>query len=141
MNPNRQNNRLVTPVGPGYGRRPGGRPAGTPVNSVCVTPATVTGCAGGVGVVGVASDCCEPCCDPCCDPCCESGNNSGIIGGIIIGQGNAGCNKETMLNGMPIAMAYVPWQSYGNVYNLQTALQRGTLFQELDLDFAGRRCN
>ena len=51
------------------------------------------------------------------------------------------CNKETMLRGLPIAMAYVPWQDYGNIYTLPQALRNGTVFAELNLDFAGRRCN
>ncbi|MBR6643352.1 MAG: spore coat associated protein CotJA [Lachnospiraceae bacterium] len=38
-------------------------------------------------------------------------------------------------------MAYVPWQSYGNLCPMPQALRIGTLFQELNLDFAGRRCN
>jgi hypothetical protein len=65
-----------------------------------------------------------------------------VIGNIIFGGcADADCNKETTLSGCPIAMAYVPWQSYGNIYPLQQAIQRGTMFRELDLDFAGRRCN
>ena len=51
------------------------------------------------------------------------------------------CNKETVLSGLPIAMAYVPWQCYGNIYPMQQALRNGTMFRELDLEFAGRRCN
>ncbi|MBO5353571.1 MAG: spore coat associated protein CotJA [Lachnospiraceae bacterium] len=38
-------------------------------------------------------------------------------------------------------MAYVPWQCYGNLYSLPQALKNGTLFRELDLEFAARRCN
>ena len=65
-----------------------------------------------------------------------------VSGGIILGGcDDAGCNKETTLSGCPIAMAYVPWQSYDSIYPLQQAIQRGTMFRELDLDFAGRRCN
>ena len=121
MNPNRQNNRFGAP---GCGNRPSGRPVNVQgCSNVCVTPAATAGC----GIVGVVNDCCDPC-------------GTGAVGGIIIGQqqGGDGCNCETV---MPIAMAYVPWQSYGEVYPMQTALQRGTLFRELDLDFAGRRCN
>lgn len=81
----------------------------------------------------------------CCNPvpvqtssCC----NNAVAGGIIVGGcAEAACNKETTLSGYPIAMAYVPWQDYGNIYPLQQALRSGTMFQELNLDFAGRRCN
>lgn len=66
----------------------------------------------------------------------ETGGNS-ISDGCV----DKGCNKETTLNELPIAMAYVPWQSYENIYSLSQALQNGTMFCELNLDFAGRRCN
>ena len=70
--------------------------------------------------------------------CC----NDTVVGNIIVGGcADADCNKETTLSGCPIAMAYVPWQSYGNIYPLQQAMKNGTMFRELDLDFAGRRCN
>ncbi len=39
----------------------------------------------------------------------------------------------------PLAMAYVPWQEYKDLYDPETAWKRGTLFQELDLAFAGKR--
>lgn len=71
--------------------------------------------------------------------CCSNTN----VGNIIVGSGfpDAACNKETAMNGFPIAMAYVPWQDYGNIYAQPQALRNGTLFAELNLDFAGRRCN
>ena len=70
--------------------------------------------------------------------CC----NDTVVGNVILGNyADAGCNKETTLSNYPIAMAYVPWQSYGNIYPLQQAMRNGTMFRELDLDFAGRRCN
>ncbi len=70
--------------------------------------------------------------------CC----NDTVVGNVILGNcADVGCNKETTLSNYPIAMAYVPWQSYGNIYPLQQAMRNGTMFRELDLDFAGRRCN
>ncbi len=36
---------------------------------------------------------------------------------------------------MPIAMAYVPFQQWRNIYEPSEALQRGTIFKELDLPF------
>lgn len=44
------------------------------------------------------------------------------------------------LAGMPLAMAYVAWQNYCNVYDDCEALYHGTLFKDLDKDFYGRRC-
>ena len=37
----------------------------------------------------------------------------------------------------PIAMAYVRWQEFGNVYQPEMALVRGTLYPELDKPFCG----
>ena len=70
--------------------------------------------------------------------CC----NNAVAGNIIVGGcAEAACNKETTLRDCPIAMAYVPWQDYGNIYAQPQALRNGTMFAELNLDFAGRRCN
>ncbi len=38
-----------------------------------------------------------------------------------------------------IAMAYVPWQQPGTLYDADKGLSRGTLFPELDKPFLGRR--
>ncbi len=40
----------------------------------------------------------------------------------------------------PIAMAYVPYQQWSDIYQEDTALQRGTIFPELDLPFGGGDC-
>ena len=37
-----------------------------------------------------------------------------------------------------IAMAYVPWQQFQNLYDLDRALQVGTIFSELDKPFTGK---
>ncbi|MBR1592346.1 MAG: spore coat associated protein CotJA [Ruminococcus sp.] len=37
----------------------------------------------------------------------------------------------------PLAMAYVPFQQWGKVYDADEAINRGTLFPELDLPFGG----
>ena len=36
----------------------------------------------------------------------------------------------------PLAMAYVPFQQWGDVYDDNSALCKGTLFPELDLPFS-----
>ena len=38
---------------------------------------------------------------------------------------------------MPIAMAYVPWQVWQDIYDAEKGLHRGTIFQELDKPFQG----
>lgn len=46
--------------------------------------------------------------------------------------------KEVLkLDSMPLAMAYVPWQKWQNLYNRQAALKNGTLFEELNKPFKG----
>lgn len=44
------------------------------------------------------------------------------------------------LEGMPLAMAYVPWQKFCNLYDECEAIYKGTIFRELDLHFYGMRC-
>lgn len=39
------------------------------------------------------------------------------------------------LAGLPLAMAYVPWQCWHETYKPAEALHRGTIFPELDLPF------
>lgn len=50
---------------------------------------------------------------------------------------NAG-NENFDNNKFPVAMAYVPWQTWGQIYELPKALSAGTIFPELDLEFTGR---
>lgn len=45
---------------------------------------------------------------------------------------------ELRLSGrFPPAMAYVPWQRLDEMYTPETALERGTLYPELDKPFMG----
>ena len=39
----------------------------------------------------------------------------------------------------PLAMAYVPMQQWERTYDLDVALDRGTIFPELDLPFCAKR--
>ena len=41
------------------------------------------------------------------------------------------------LSGMPLAMAYVPMQQFQSIYELDEALQNGTVFPELNKPFMG----
>lgn len=63
-------------------------------------------------------------------------------------KNDCGCKekKDTFtgmgMTGMPIAMAYVPWQKWRRVYDVCEGFAKGTIFQELDLPFEGRGgCN
>ena len=57
-----------------------------------------------------------------------------------------GCCEETQapvcmhdpLRAMPVAMAYVPWQEFRDLYAVEKALHRGTIFEELDKPFSGK---
>ena len=55
------------------------------------------------------------------------------------GGSSCGCDKD--MDGMALAMAYVPWQSWGNLYEICEGFKTGTIFKDLDLEFLGRRCN
>ena len=45
-----------------------------------------------------------------------------------------GCSREA-LQSMPPAMAYVPWQFWGQTLELEKALYWGTIFPELNKPF------
>lgn len=57
-----------------------------------------------------------------------------------------GCNgrecsqntDRTLAENMALAMAYVPWQEWKQVYEPCQALEAGTIFPELNLPFLGR---
>lgn len=54
------------------------------------------------------------------------------------------CNMsqaEDVLNGLPLAMAYVPWQTFHHTFDLCKALHVGTIFPELCKPFCGKRGN
>lgn len=41
------------------------------------------------------------------------------------------------LSGLPLAMAYVPWQEWCAIYEVKRGFDRGTIFEELDKPFKG----
>lgn len=64
----------------------------------------------------------------------------------LVGNGeNCGCASgcDSCINGYPLAMAYVPCQSFEDLYSEEEALCNGTIFKNLNLAFTGRRvkCN
>lgn len=55
---------------------------------------------------------------------------------------NVCCERDDTLEGMPIGMAYVPWQNWKHIYESEKGFKRGTIFEELDLPFTGKGgCN
>lgn len=43
----------------------------------------------------------------------------------------------TQVDACPLAMAYVPWQSWTKTYEPEIAWNQGTIFPDLDLPFLG----
>lgn len=54
----------------------------------------------------------------------------------ITSTADCGCNCDP-LSGLPLAMAYVPWQEWNSVYEIEKGLQCGTIFKELNKPFRG----
>lgn len=51
--------------------------------------------------------------------------------------GDNACYDELSGTGIPLAMAYVLWQKWGNLYDPGRGLQIGTIFADLDMPFLG----
>lgn len=69
-----------------------------------------------------------------CNRCGGGGPVNPMVGGV----------RRIIDSEYPLAMAYVPWQSWNETYPLETALCKATLFPELDLPFTGcqrRNCH
>ncbi len=60
--------------------------------------------------------------------------------GFIMPTGSTVRSKfdDVELKNLPLAMAFVPMQRWGEVYSENDALERGTLFPELDKPFCGK---
>ena len=48
--------------------------------------------------------------------------------------------QVSSIDGLPLAMAYVPMQKFENLYEIDSAFCAGTLFKDLDKPFVGRCC-
>lgn len=76
----------------------------------------------------------------------SSQNYGGCPGGRMprpASGGNASfrsCRPRPDWSEFPIGMAYVPWQSFRNLYSYEKAFCVGSLFQELDQPFMIGRC-
>lgn len=46
--------------------------------------------------------------------------------------------RQDAWNDKSLAMAYVPWQTWCNIYEAEKGFHRGTIFQELDMPFLGK---
>jgi len=45
--------------------------------------------------------------------------------------------RNDALEGMPLAMAYVPWQMWRKLYDAEKGFSCGTIFEELNKPFRG----
>ncbi len=56
------------------------------------------------------------------------------------GRNTGGCpdTHDHFPADMPIAMAYVPWQRWRELYEPRKGLESGTIFRELDKPFLGK---
>ena len=52
---------------------------------------------------------------------------------LLQNAGTAAC-----INSLPLAMAYVPLPRWEDIYDTQTAFDRGTIFRALDKPFTGK---
>lgn len=46
--------------------------------------------------------------------------------------------KRDVSDNMSLAMAYVPWQTWRNLYDASKGFHCGTIFQELNMPFFGK---
>lgn len=53
-------------------------------------------------------------------------------------QPSVSMRRHDAWNDKALAMAYVPWQTWRDIYDAEKALEHGTIFCELDKPFLGR---
>ncbi len=70
-----------------------------------------------------------------------AGNGQDSSMGTCVTQACGSPCPTAQLEEMQLAMAYVPWQTFGTMYPMAQGLRRGTMFPSLDFEFTGRRCN
>lgn len=69
--------------------------------------------------------------------CSGSMNHSDSVNYGRRGSMNGSMEK---IDQYPIAMAYVPWQKYGDTFDLENGFRIGTIFPELNLPFMRAGC-
>lgn len=55
----------------------------------------------------------------------------------VLGHVNVTSGKEDHPDNFPVAMAYVPWQKWRHILDLEKGFHCGTIFQELYKPFLG----
>ena len=65
--------------------------------------------------------------------------NMGVMGDTAMRRKPDGCDRgNEPVDRMAPGMAFVPWQEWDDIYDMEKALERGTIFEELDKPFLGR---
>lgn len=76
---------------------------------------------------------------PGCNQMMNGQMMSGVSGAGAMNRRHDGCNPANEpVDQMTIGMGYVPWQKWQKIYELDEALSRGTIFEELDKPYLGR---
>lgn len=79
--------------------------------------------------------------EPVCDDSCKGHMRDDMCGGHMRDDMCDKDRRDKDFDRFPIAMCYVPWQCFRNIYeNEFEALANGTMFKELDLKWYGRGC-
>ena len=64
--------------------------------------------------------------------------------GALMGKMNNNCSScqsthsDICLHDAALGMGYIPWQTWGDIYDLNRGLHAGTIFPCLDKPFTGR---
>lgn len=53
-------------------------------------------------------------------------------------MGDSCMDSRNTVDNVSLAMAYVPWQTWRDIYDAEKGFHRGTIFEELDLPFTGK---
>lgn len=53
-------------------------------------------------------------------------------------MGDSCMDSRNTVDNVSLAMAYVPWQTWRDIYDAEKGFHRGTIFEELDLPFMGK---
>ena len=110
----------------------------------CGQPTMPCGCEKSCGQPTMPCDCDRTCgvVDNVTDGCVRPMPIQGHCGEETVCLDHESCpgTGRDRLAGMPLAMAYVPWQNFCNLYKECEAIYHGTIFADLDKDFYGVRC-
>lgn len=71
---------------------------------------------------------------------CRAGNSCSRNSCSVMPSSNRDSCPYQGVDRLPLAMAYVPWQKWGDLYEPSKGLMVGTVFKDLDYPFCERSC-